>query len=95
MLKQTITCLRKKSQKNFQGSKIGIVKSFYFSLRRNISSSADFMLQFRAFFCHACTEISQYFFQDLIANFLNFLKTFKKCLQDFLYFVKNLIKISV
>ncbi len=37
----------------------------------------------------ACTEIMQYFSQNLIKNFPNFFKTFKKCLQDFLYFSKK------
>ncbi len=42
--------LRKKSQGEFQNGKIGNLKNFYSLLKRNLSSSADFMRQFCAFF---------------------------------------------
>ncbi len=62
MLKQTLTYSREKSQGDFQRSKIG-------TLRKNISPSADFMWQFRTFFCHVCAEIMLFvIFKNEIIN---------------------------
>ncbi len=61
------------------------------ALRRNISLSAWFYVAISRVFCHACMEIKQYFSQNLIRNFLNFLKTFKKYLQNFFYFSKKML----
>ncbi len=55
MPKETLTRLKGKSLEDFLGSKIGTLR-FLFLLRRNISTSADFMRQFRAFLPRLCGD---------------------------------------